>query len=160
MTDTAVPRHPESLVEEAIVALAAARLWLVGDYATRDRDEFNAEGWTHLVDRVGLALSGKPGWMHSARTYRLRGEQLAAHRLAVPSQPDHEHYWVDAFDDETAWHCTICGVTEYPDDPALDRWLRHGATCNLQAVRDNPPDDEDCSCGLREAFITARRTKP
>jgi hypothetical protein len=70
----------EQIVEEAIVALAAARLWLVGEYATRDRSEFNAEGWAHLVDRVGLALSGQPGWMHTARTYRLRGEQLDAHR--------------------------------------------------------------------------------
>jgi hypothetical protein len=29
---------------------------------------------------------------------------------------DHEHYWVDAPDDETGWHCTICGVTEYPGE--------------------------------------------
>jgi len=35
----------------------------------------------------------------------------------APSKPDHEHYWVDAHDDETGWHCTICGVTEYPDPP-------------------------------------------
>jgi hypothetical protein len=27
---------------------------------------------------------------------------------------DHEHYWTDAPDDETGWHCTICGLTEYP----------------------------------------------
>lgn len=32
------------------------------------------------------------------------------------------------------------------------RYLRHGATCYLQAVRDNPPDDPTCTCGLREAF--------
>ena len=30
---------------------------------------------------------------------------------------EHEHYWVDAADDETGWHCTICGVTEYPEPP-------------------------------------------
>jgi hypothetical protein len=36
--------------------------------------------------------------------------------LAASPSPDtdHEHYWVDAPDDETGWHCTICGVTEYP----------------------------------------------
>jgi hypothetical protein len=80
---TATNREDEAAVEDAIVALAVARLWLVGEYATRDRDEFNAGGWRHLVDRVGPALSGKPGWMHSARTYRLRGEQLDAHRATL-----------------------------------------------------------------------------
>jgi hypothetical protein len=33
------------------------------------------------------------------------------------TKPDHEHYWVDAADDETGWHCTICGLTEYPETP-------------------------------------------
>lgn len=27
----------------------------------------------------------------------------------------HEHYWTDAPDDEEAWHCVTCGVTEYPE---------------------------------------------
>lgn len=33
---------------------------------------------------------------------------------------EHEHYWVDAADDETGWHCTICGVTEYPEPPGIE----------------------------------------
>ena len=39
----------------------------------------------------------------------------------VPA-PDHEHYWIDAPDDETGWYCTICGETNYPyaDSPV---WL-------------------------------------
>jgi len=28
----------------------------------------------------------------------------------------HKHDWTDAFDDETGWHCTICGLTLYPSD--------------------------------------------
>ena len=60
-----------AIVDDATTALAAARLWLVGDYADRPRSEFNAEAWQALVDRVGPLLSGKPGWMHTARTYRL-----------------------------------------------------------------------------------------
>lgn len=43
-------------------------------------------------------------------------------RLAVKGEqeterPKHEHHWTDAPDDETAWHCPTCGVTEYPDTP-------------------------------------------
>jgi len=26
----------------------------------------------------------------------------------------HEHWWVDAPDDEMGWHCVSCGRTEYP----------------------------------------------
>ncbi len=33
---------------------------------------------------------------------------------ARPATAPHEHYWVDAAEDEQGWHCTICGVTEYP----------------------------------------------
>ena len=39
--------------------------------------------------------------------------------LAALTEPDHEHYWVDAPDDETGWYCTICGETEYPGDPGI-----------------------------------------
>jgi len=35
---------------------------------------------------------------------------------------------------------------------ALAPFLRHRATCYLQAVRDNAPDDPTCTCGLRELF--------
>lgn len=31
-------------------------------------------------------------------------------------------------------------------------FLRHRATCALQAVRDNHPADEECTCGLREVW--------
>lgn len=58
-------------VEDLVAALAAARLWLVGEYAEAPRAQFNTEAWTRLVDRVGLALSGQPGWMHTARTFRI-----------------------------------------------------------------------------------------
>lgn len=39
--------------------------------------------------------------------------------LAPDTAPSHEHYWVDAPDDETGWHCTICGLTEYQGDPGI-----------------------------------------
>lgn len=32
-------------------------------------------------------------------------------------------------------------------------YLRHTALCTLQAVRDNAPDDELCTCRLRERFL-------
>lgn len=32
----------------------------------------------------------------------------------------HKHYWVDAPDDETGWHCTICGLTKYPGEEAYE----------------------------------------
>lgn len=59
-----------AIAEDATVALAAARLWLVGEYADLPRSEFNAEAWQALVDRVGPLLAGVPGWMHTARTFR------------------------------------------------------------------------------------------
>jgi hypothetical protein len=59
--------------EDLIAALAAARLWLVGDYVGLPREQFSAEAWTLLVDRVGAAVSGQPGWMHTARTFRSLG---------------------------------------------------------------------------------------
>ena len=34
-------------------------------------------------------------------------------------------------------------------------FIRHKATCLLNAVRDNPPDDESCTCGLREFWRAA-----
>ena len=34
---------------------------------------------------------------------------------------DHEHYWIDAYDDETGWYCTRCGLTEYPGRDETDR---------------------------------------
>ncbi len=39
--------------------------------------------------------------------------------LDVEATPGHEHYWVDPPDDETAWHCIACGLTEYPGDPGI-----------------------------------------
>lgn len=46
----------------------------------------------------------------------------AAREYAAPAASEglreHEHYWVDAPDDETGWYCTICGLTEYPADGA------------------------------------------
>jgi hypothetical protein len=50
-----------------------------------------------------------------------------------------------------------------PAEPTLDverleelppyRYIRHAATCLLNAVRDNPPDDDSCTCGLREWWL-------
>jgi hypothetical protein len=34
-------------------------------------------------------------------------------------------------------------------------FVRHRATCQLQAVRDNAPDDELCTCGLRDLWLQA-----
>lgn len=42
----------------------------------------------------------------------------------------------------------------------LHGYLRHGATCALQAVRDNAPDDPLCTCGLREAFEATTSPEP
>lgn len=36
---------------------------------------------------------------------------------------------------------------------AWQPYIRHKATCLLNAVRDNPPDDESCTCGLREFWL-------
>lgn len=69
----------EDVRDDVLTALAAAHLWLVGDYRDRPRTELNAGAWARLADRVGRALSGKPGWMHTARTFRLRdpgGDEL------------------------------------------------------------------------------------
>lgn len=46
--------------------------------------------------------------------------------------PAHEHEWWDADDDETAWHCRICGLTEYPGDPG-DPEPVCGWVCGLPA---------------------------
>jgi len=59
-------------------------------------------------------------WSHGV--YMKDSTPLARDILAaLAALPDdgreHEHYWVDAPDDETAWHCSICGVTEYPALP-------------------------------------------
>jgi hypothetical protein len=95
-------------------------------------------------------------------------EWAALARSESPSPEGHEHYWVDARDDETGWHCTICGTTEYPGgefDPedavespspeglteALRSWLRHKDWCNVKT--DDPPDTERCKCGLRAALV-------
>ncbi len=60
-----------TLYGDIIVALAAARLWLVGEYADRPRSEFNAEAWQRLVDRVGRTISDQPSWWVTARTFRI-----------------------------------------------------------------------------------------
>ena len=60
-----------TLYGQIVTALASARLWLVGEYADRPRSEFNGEAWQRLVDKVGLTITGQPGWMHTARTYRI-----------------------------------------------------------------------------------------
>ena len=42
-------------------------------------------------------------------------EPITGRREAAPPR-QHEHHWTDAPDDEEAWYCPSCGVTEYPDD--------------------------------------------
>ena len=37
-------------------------------------------------------------------------------------------------------------------------YIRHRATCLLNAVRDNPPWDESCTCGLREFWLLTAST--
>lgn len=49
--------------------------------------------------------------------------------------------------------------------PALDverlhPYLRHTATCALQAVRDNWPGDPDCTCGLRAEYARLSEKAP
>ncbi len=44
----------------------------------------------------------------------------AARSEVEPDHPDgSQHEWWDADDDETAWHCRVCGLTEYPGDPGI-----------------------------------------
>ena len=37
---------------------------------------------------------------------------LSRHIAARLTERDHEHYWIDAPEDETLWHCPGCGRTE------------------------------------------------
>lgn len=68
---------------------------------------------------------------------------------------EHEHVWNEV----RGWVCGKCA--EYTADAAradaqprlvaaLLPYLRHTTTCALQAVRDNVPWDELCTCGLAQ----------
>lgn len=61
-------------------------------------------------DDLFMGRDGKPGCPHC---------EVA---VVLPVEPtvEHEHYWIDAPDDETAWYCPSCGVTEYPGETTDD----------------------------------------
>lgn len=52
-------------------------------------------------------------WATDRSKLHIAAKEAAALAASVTDE-GHEHYWTDAHDDEEAWHCTICGVTEYP----------------------------------------------
>jgi hypothetical protein len=98
--------------------------------------------------RIRGAHNPKPG--EPCAWCQLAAEQAAeavvttgilARLAAIPATPDvgHEHYWVDAYDDETGWHCTICGLTEYPGEPPL-------ATPDVEPNAAASPPLEGCIC--------------
>lgn len=74
--------------------------------------------WDALEDALDIWASTDP----TSREWK--GYLIARHRAVIEA---------DAIDTERA---------------RLLPYIRHAGTCYLQAVRDNAPDDELCSCGL------------
>jgi rubrerythrin len=68
-------------------------------------------------------------------------EHARARAASVDDEGVHEHYWVDASDDETGWHCTVCGLTEYPGDPGIGPDLVAAALC--PATREAVEEQEE-----------------
>lgn len=64
--------------------------------------------------------------------------------------------WQDGYDYAKADEQTarIEGRAEARADLAkrIEPFVRHRAFCDLQAVRDNAPDDGRCTCGLRDEW--------
>jgi hypothetical protein len=71
-----------------------------------------------LADALRTAWpTDSPGAMLLAEAQRdaiIEALHRAGYRIVPESPPACEHEWWDAPDDEMAWHCRKCGLTEYP----------------------------------------------
>ena len=118
------------------------------DTLAKVRAEVEAE---HLFVGADAGATMRMSEVERARNYRARVLATLDRALeaasGTPEPPaDHEHYWTDAPDDETGWHCTICGLTEYPG-------MKDEVTPN-EALGVVPPP---AAPGLREAIEEAIR---
>ena len=70
----------------------------------------------------GASMLGRPCAVCGYRSQKQAVYPIGHDRLTDSysvEEADHEHEWWDADDDETAWHCRVCGLTEYPGDPGV-----------------------------------------
>ena len=106
---------PNGLADRVLAAIDAALA------AQVPAQELDVELLARAIEATPLHEHSKPNpprltkaeWAAAiAAEYRALGDESKEEGAA-----EHEHYWVDAADDETGWHCTACGVTEYPEPP-------------------------------------------
>ena len=71
---------------------------------------------------------------------------------------DREWAWGQAVQDRRDLLLALDAATERV--ARLLPFIRHRATCALQAVRDNAPDDPACDCGLRETWRVIEGKEP